>query len=452
MAEPRQDALTLAWLVRLRWALALGAALLIVTLGPAIHVALPLDALFALGVAFVVSNAAVQLGRARAEASARKVMASLLLLDGALLTAALYLTGGASNPFAGAFLVLIVLAAAALGRRAGALAVAASITAVALVGVVHRPLLADHDHGHGAVPDHDDDGAREAAHGHPHPAETVEGDDHLRLHAKGTGMVFAVVAGLVAYLVTWALGQRERELQALRAAKARNERLADVGAFATSAAHELGTPLATIAVVAKELERALEASEETLELVEDARTIRGQVDRCREVLDQFARVARGESEEVTPIPVAELLDEARGLSEEPSRVRCRVAASAKARSILAPRGALVQVLRSLIANALRADARAPVELSAEASADQARIRIHDRGEGMAPELLEVVGEAPLSSRQGLGVGLFVGRAILERLGGTMTIDSTPGRGTCVTLELPLVNEAPVKEPPVKEVT
>ena len=70
--------------------------------------------------------------------------------------------------------------------------------------------------------------------------------------------------------------------------------------------------------------------------------------------------------------------------------------------------------------------------------ETARIVVYDEGEGMDEELLEVAGEQPMSSRQGLGVGLFVGRAVLERLGGTMEIESAPGRGTRVTLRLPLV--------------
>ena len=81
---------------------------------------------------------------------------------------------------------------------------------------------------------------------------------------------------------------------------------------------------------------------------------------------------------------------------------------------------------------------ATVELTAETSDETARIVVYDEGEGMDEELLEVAGEQPMSSRQGLGVGLFVGRAVLERLGGTMEIESAPGRGTRVTLRLPLV--------------
>ena len=150
-------------------------------------------------------------------------------------------------------------------------------------------------------------------------------------------------------------------------------------------------------------------------------------------------MARGEGgDEATTISLSTLLDEARQLSPAPERVRCRVAPSAETRSLHAPRRALLQVLRSLLANALVAAPDATVELTAETSDETARIVVYDEGEGMDEELLEVAGEQPMSSRQGLGVGLFVGRAVLERLGGTMEIESAPGRGTRVTLRLPLV--------------
>lgn len=444
--DPHHDALTLAWLVRLRWAALLGTALVATMIGPAMHLVVPTGPLAMLGAAMGISNLAVQLGADRWIHRARPLLGGLLLLDGILLTVALYLTGGAANPFAASYLLLVVLAAATLGRRAGAFAVAAAVVAVATVAVAHRPLVADHEHAshdhasseRASHDPHDHAGHAHVAEGHHHEGAATAADEHLRLHARGAGVVFAVLAALVVYLVSWALRQREVQLDALRAEKIRNERLADVGAFASSAAHELGSPLATIAVVAKELERALEEAGNPSDTVADAQTIRQQVERCREVLDELARVARGEGgEEASTIPLPTLLDEARRMSPDPERISCRLSREAERHALHAPRRALLQVLRSLLANALRASPGSPVELSADTVDATACIVVHDEGEGMDEELLEVAGEQPLSSRQGLGVGLFVGRAILERLGGTMEIDSAPGEGTRVTLRLPL---------------
>lgn len=439
--NPHHDALTLAWLVRLRWASLLGTALLAIMIGPAMHLMVPTGPLAALGATMGLSNLAVQLLADRQRDRARSLLGGLLLIDGALLTAALYLTGGATNPFAASYLLLVVLAAATLGRRAGGVAVTLAVIALATVAVVHRPLVADHDHASHA---HDGAEHRHPPAAHHHDGTSAAGSDHIRLHARGTGVVFAILAALVVYLVSWALRQREVQLEALRAEKVRHERLADVGAFATSTAHELGSPLATIAVVAKELERTLQEAGDPGDTVADAQAIREQVDRCREILDELARVARGEGgDDATTISLPALLNEARKLSPAPERVHCRVTPDAETRALHAPRRALLQVLRSLLANALVAAPDATVELAVETSAENALIVVHDDGEGMNRELLELAGEQPLSSRQGLGVGLFVGRAILERLGGTMEIDSAPGRGTRVTLRLPLAErEAP----------
>lgn len=449
--ESNRDALTLSWLLRLRWAALLGAVLLVSMLGPAMHLAFPLRLLVPLAVVMGLSNGMLQLLASRLASRAWSVLAAVLLLDGILLTVALYATGGAANPFTASYLLLVVLAAATLGRRAGVVAVACAVAAVVTIAVFHEELQADHDH---AAHDH-----RHAAEGHVHPGhdeasephghahtghhvETPSGNDHLRLHAQGTGLVFAVLAGLVVYLVSWALRQREAQLEALVAARQRSERLADLGAFASSAAHELGSPLATIAVVAKELERALQRAGDPAGTVADAQTIRRQVGRCREVLDELAKVARGEgSDAAEPIAITELLAEAKRLAPEPDRVHCSVAAAAEPAQVLAPRGALLQVMRGIVANAQQAAPESTVRLVAEVGDGRARIAIHDEGPGMAAELVERAGEEPVVSRQGLGVGLFVGRAILERLGGTMTIDSRPGRGTSVTLSLPLSEAA-----------
>ena len=285
--NPHHDALTLAWLVRLRWASLLGTALLAIMIGPAMHLMVPTGPLAALGATMGLSNLAVQLLADRQRDRARSLLGGLLLIDGALLTAALYLTGGATNPFAASYLLLVVLAAATLGRRAGGVAVTLAVIALATVAVVHRPLVADHDHASHA---HDGAEHRHPPAAHHHDGTSAAGSDHIRLHARGTGVVFAILAALVVYLVSWALRQREVQLEALRAEKVRHERLADVGAFATSTAHELGSPLATIAVVAKELERTLQEAGDPGDTVADAQAIREQVDRCREILDELARV------------------------------------------------------------------------------------------------------------------------------------------------------------------
>ena len=141
-------------------------------------------------------------------------------------------------------------------------------------------------------------------------------------------MIFlAVTAEVAAFFITQAseaLARREAELEAMRLRAARSERLASLTTLAAGAAHELSTPLATIALAARELEHAMGAEGSSADLADDAKLIRAEVDRCRAILDQMSGRAGGIAEDVIePLDLNAVLDDVRQRlpSDQASRVR-----------------------------------------------------------------------------------------------------------------------------------
>jgi two-component system, sensor histidine kinase RegB len=226
--------------------------------------------------------------------------------------------------------------------------------------------------------------------------------------------------------------------------------------MAAGAAHELSTPLGTIALVAKELERALSRAGDaaaraadgataggTIDpaMIEDARLIREQVGRCRVILDQMAGGA-GEhpGEGIETVTVADLIREALVGTRPAPRVRLDLADGAGRAVLRLPPRAVAQALRSVITNAQDASVQdREVMVVATRARDQVVVEVIDRGHGMSKEVLARVGEPFFTTKEpgrGMGLGLFLTRAVVESLGGALGMDSTPGQGTCVTLVLP----------------
>jgi len=428
-----RQATDLTWLTRLRWGLYAGGSLLAVLVSQAMHLALPRDPLLAVGALGLASNVVVAVA-SRRRARGAAWIAGILAVDAVLLTAALYLTGGSRNPFSFGYLVPVVLAATLLGRRAGLLGAGLATAAVAVLAVVYEPVVADHDH-HASEPVHHHVGVGPHAHG-AHHAAAPPPDEHVTMHAEGMWVVFAAVGALIVYLVSVALRQREAELAAAEAARVRSDQLAELGVLASTAAHELGSPLATIAVIAKELERRAEGR-----IAEDARAIREEVGRCREVLEEMARASQREEAQVESFVLAPCLEAARAASADPSRVTIQRGAAADFR-VEGYARATEHVLRGLIDNALEASPDDSVVRIVLAGTEAGvTVEVCDRGRGLSRQEVAEVGLQPLGPREGagLGMGLFLGRALMERLGGSLELHSV-GEGTRAVLSMPRARE------------
>jgi two-component system sensor histidine kinase RegB len=257
----------------------------------------------------------------------------------------------------------------------------------------------------------------------------------------GSSLVF-FVAGLRTSLRT-----RERELRQERERGVRRDRFASLATLAAGVAHELATPLSTIAIIGSDLERLAGTSRPDEEWIEDARLLRSEVERCRRILSDLGERATagvGDAPElVDPLALATLLD-----PYLPASMRDRIEYDLELDPppFAVPLPPLLQSIAALTKNACEAsspDGRVRVSLRMEGQF--VRIQVRDRGIGMDADLVRRAGEPFLSTKgpgRGMGLGLFLVRTFAERMDGSLEFESTPGEGTCATLTLTCRERSP----------
>jgi two-component system sensor histidine kinase RegB len=427
-AIPDRNWVNIQWLARLRWAEIAGQAATVLVGQFLLDGALPMAELLAVIAIGLVSNLAIELyyfgDRRRAGAVARPVderhIALVMMLDIAVLTGLLYFSGGPHNPFAFLYVVQIALATVLVRALWSWMLVGLSFVGFGILLIAHQPL-------------------------------TIPDDRRMIGAWVALGVASAFVVHFLRRIMV-ALAERDAELTEARGLAARQERLASLATMAAGAAHELSTPLSTVALAAKELERALtrgEATNETAnaasgagrsELAADARLIREQVGRCREILEQMAQGAGTVGEGVASCTIDELLDEALAGARSAPPVHREVPAELAQVALRLPPRAVTQALRSLITNAQDASpTTSAVRISVQSDAANIELAIRDRGAGMPGEILARIGEPFFTTKppgRGMGLGLFLARAVFEAVGGSLDIESAAGAGTCVRVTLP----------------
>ncbi len=421
-AQPAGAADVRAWsLVRLRWGSAAGQFLIILGAWQVANLALPVAALLELASLTAVTNAGLWFWLRSGRTIDTAWTGSILAFDTLQLTGLLHVTGGASNPFSVFYLVQITAAASLLGS-----AWTWSISGLAVS--CYAALF--------ALPSAPRDAEAE------HMAQMMEG------HLRAMWVALTLAAALSAYFVTRltaGLAARDRQIAEMRESAARRDRLSAVTTLAAGAAHELATPLTTVAVVAGELQRSIAALPPVTRarLDEDIGLIRSEVVRCREILDSIG-IGSGSAAGEMPerFTAAELLAETRSRLHPPEAARVIVVGARAATEVFLPRRALGRALLSLVRNALDASPEhESVIVEVEAGSEGTfTVTVRDRGCGMAPDVLARAGEPFFTTKppgQGLGLGLFLARSLAEQLGGRFSIDSSPSRGTTARMILPL---------------
>jgi two-component system sensor histidine kinase RegB len=350
----------------------------------------------------------------------------LLAYDILQLSALLYLTGGIENPFTFLLVAPVTVSAATLPPR--------NTIALGVLGAAATVLLAFYHM----------------------PLPWFRGLTFDLPTLYGVGLLASVLSGMIFLaLYAWRLAKESRQMaDALAATEmvlAREQQLHALDGLAAAAAHELGTPLSTIAVIAKELVRDTPPG---TQLAEDLALLQTQATRCREILKKLTRVPTEPDPLHARMSVTQLIEEAaepyRGFSAE-----IVVAASPETGSggAAAPepigerRPGVIYGLANLVENAVDF-ARSRVEIRASWSARDVAITIADDGPGVAADVMDALGEPYVTTRparprgqtkdgepSGLGLGFFIAKTLLERSGATISLDNRerPQRGAIVKI-------------------
>ena len=414
----------LPWVLRLRYGMVAGEAAMILGMFYGFRLRLPILWIFAPPLAIIlISNILLGRWRTLPFQFPQETLGAVFCLDTLCLTTILGLTGGPMNPFSLLYLVQIMLSAMVLNKVWTWILGFLSTFAFGLLFWFNKPIAAFS----------------------PHHAETG-----LTLHLAGMWIAFAIAALLITFFigkVSEAVRQHEREVLDLRDRLARSQRLASLVTLAAGAAHELGTPLSTIAVVAKELERAAAIhdgpeSDGITAILDDARLIRAEVARCRLILQRMsADGAETPGEAPVPVPLSQILAGVAARFDRYPELKVASHNNAGTSQILVlPRDATIQAVSALVKNALDANIdHREVILKAQIEDGRVRFVVEDKGEGMTPEVLSHLAEPFFTTKApgfGMGLGTFLVRMFAEHLEGRLFFDSTPGRGSTAVLEFP----------------
>ncbi len=347
----------------------------------------------------------------------------LILFDLLQIAFLLYLTGGLNNPFALLLLGPVTISATALNLRSTLILCSSAIVLVTLLAVFHLPLVTQ-------------------------SGEVLKIPD-LFVFGQWTALVIAFLfTSAYSRRVTMEVHAMGDALAATQMALAREQKLTDLGGVVAAAAHELGTPLATIKLASAELINDLKDSPE---LAEDATLIRDQADRCRDILRDMGRAGKDDLH-MRHAPIEAVIEEA----AEPHMDRGKElilkqtghASERRSQPVIARKPEIIHGLRNLIQNAVDfASRRVWVETSW--TEKELSIRIIDDGAGFPPHILGRIGDPFMRERprsrtsaarpeyEGMGLGLFIAKTLLERSGAELRFANGSGkqRGTGAVVEV-----------------
>ncbi len=355
-----------------------------------------------------------------------------LSVDVIALTVLLYYSGGSTNPFVSLFLLPLVIAAATLPPRyTWGMAVLTTICYTFLMKF-YVPLPVQH--GVSAAMS----GMHDMGKSNPDMGGMTQ-DSIFNLHVLGMWLGFVLSAAIIAWFVVQmaqAVRQRDEKLSRVREEILRNERIVALGTQAAGAAHEMGTPLSTMAVVIGELRHDVAATQPALR--DNLTILDEQVRNCKRILDKFMANAQGSgaaSLQTVDELMAEVLDEWQLL--RPAAQYHYHGSGVQP----APRISIDMTLRAALMNLLNNAADAspqPIEIHARWNASDFTLEIRDHGKGLSDEAALKAGTAFFTTKKGgRGLGLFLANATIERMGGTVHLFNRKEGGATTVLTLPI---------------
>ena len=394
-----------------RWVAVIGQLFTILFVYFSLGIALPLAALLPAVALSAFVNLALGLGLKATTRLPERSAAALFAFDIGQLCYLLLLTGGVQNPFSALLLVPIALAAVTLDFRS-----TIGITALALLGISVLAVAAG-------------------------PLPWRDGFLSLPTLYRVAGWAALSLGTMLIAVFAWSVAEEARQrteaLTATQLALAREQQLSALGGQAAAVAHLLGTPLATINIIAKELVRELPDGSP---LAEEAADLLTQAKRCRELLAGLGKRADDDAQQnFTRAPFTSLLEHIAAEFARPGiDLKVRLDGSDDvAEPLVALTPELRHSLANLIDNALQF-ARSEVEITLRPTRAELVLVIQDDGPGFPAEVLDWLGEPFLSTRReqgGLGLGIFIANTLLARTGAKVHFDNT-WRGARVTLSWP----------------
>lgn len=411
-----QDArkLRIDTLSRLRWLALCGQLATVLATSFLLHFPLPLALCLGVIGGSMLLNVAFQFRAPKSLRLADAPATAVLAFDVLQLSALLYLTGGLENPFAMLFLAPVTIAAVSLPARKIVLIVVLTALAASFLALHHLPL----------------------------PWYSGDKIDLPSLYRLGLWLALMVSCSFICVYASRVAGEAQSLSQALTAAELvleRQNHLSQLDGLAAAAAHELGTPLATITLVTRELSKASLPPEFT----EDIALLSQQVQRCRDILGRLTSLAAEDRKDFGQTRLSLLLEqivapyrqgpveifiEAHGQGNEPS---------------LAESPAITYGLANFIENAVDF-AKSSVTIDAQWAKSWIRIVILDDGPGFSAEIIDRIGEPYVTTRadrrqkseegSGLGLGVFIAKTLLERTGAEILFSNSETGGASVQLE------------------
>ena len=411
MAAGRENLLQL---VQLRWLAVAGQLATILLTQFLFGIVLPLAAMLAVLAALVLLNlASVAFLRRRSRITNGELFGALML-DVLALSAQLYFSGGATNPFVSLFLLQVVLGSVLLDRWSSWALVLATSIAFALLTVAYRPII----------------------------LPPTIGLDLFALHIQGMWVCFALVAVLLVMFVTRINGNvraQDESLAAIRRQAVEEDHIVRIGMLASGAAHELGTPLSSLSVILGDWRR-IDAIAADPDLSRDVEDMQAEVQRCKAIVTSIllsSGDARGEQSAATTVRA--LFDRivsdwraARDFAD--ARYHDRFGADVP----IAADVVLQQAVFNLLDNAAEVSPTG-IDITLARSDDTLELTVRDQGPGFAAEQLDNLGKPYNTSKTelGRGLGLFLVGNVARKLGGTLSARNVTGGGAQVTLRLPL---------------
>lgn len=404
--ETRSDWLRLRTLIMLRWMAITGQLVAISVADRHYGMQLPLGLCYmAVGASAIANLVSVFVFPENKRLSELQAML-MLLFDLAQLSVLIFLTGGLTNPFALLILAPVTISASALELRTTLFLGGIAIGLVTLNALISVPLRLD-------------DG-------------TVLAVPSLFAFGFWLSIVIGILfLGLYSRRVATEIRSMSNALLATQMALAREQKLTDLGGVVAAAAHELGTPLATIKLVSAEMMQELSDSPE---MYADAALIRDQADRCRDILRSMGRAGKDDTH-MRQAPLEAVLIEAAEPHQSRGKqivfdLRPGIGGAARQPNILR-KPEVIHGLRNLIQNAVDF-AQSTVWIDAEWTAHTILIRITDDGAGYPPQIIGRIGDPFVRKRrsddnrtqrpeyEGMGLGLFIAKTLLERSGAELT--------------------------------